>query len=137
MAKIMANIRDFQSNVRKAQRLAKTSVPNEIGTECKSRYCEIFQRALQRAKAIAQKWREHNVKIDGNNSPLKRAIASAKTMLATLHNKTIKVNFDTRGMTKTQILTKALNQSLTDYSEKMDALATKIRIDSYNFCTTS
>ncbi|BEV55443.1 hypothetical protein JARBOU1357_10620 [Staphylococcus aureus] len=86
-----------------------------------------FQRALQRAKAMAQKWREHNVKIDGNNSPLKRAIASAKTMLATLHNKTIKVNFDTRGMTKTQILTKALNQSLTDYSEKMDALATKIR----------
>ncbi|EUN69030.1 terminase, partial [Staphylococcus aureus] len=126
MAKIMANIRDFQSNVRKAQRLAKTSVPNEIETDVKADISR-FQRALQRAKAMAQKWREHNVKIDGNNSPLKRAIASAKTMLATLHNKTIKVNFDTRGMTKTQILTKALNQSLTDYSEKMDALATKIR----------
>lgn len=126
MAKIMANIRDFQSNVRKAQRLAKTSVPNEIETDVKADISR-FQRALQRAKAMAQKWREHNVKIDGNNSPLKRAIASAKTMLATLHNKTIKVNFDTRGMTKTQILTMALNQSLTDYSEKMDALATKIR----------
>ncbi len=126
MAKIMANIRDFQSNVRKAQRLAKTSVPNEIETDVKADISR-FQRALQRAKAMAQKWREHNIKIDGNNSPLKRAIASAKTMLATLHNKTIKVNFDTRGMTKTQILTKALNQSLTDYSEKMDALATKIR----------
>lgn len=126
MAKIMANIRDFQSNVRKAQRLAKTAVPNEIETDVKADISR-FQRALQRAKAMAQKWREHNVKIDGNNSPLKRAIASAKTMLATLHNKTIKVNFDTRGMTKTQILTKALNQSLTDYSEKMDALATKIR----------
>ncbi|MCD0800182.1 terminase, partial [Staphylococcus aureus] len=126
MAKIMANIRDFQSNVRKAQRLAKTSVPNEIETDVKADISR-FQRALQRAKAMAQKWREHNVKIDGNNSPLKRAIASAKTMLATLHNKTIKVNFDTRGMIKTQILTKALNQSLTDYSEKMDALATKIR----------
>lgn len=126
MAKIMANIRDFQSNVRKAQRLAKTAVPNEIETDVKADISR-FQRALQRAKAMAQKWREHNVKIDGNNSPLKRAIASAKTMLATLHNKTIKVNFDTRGMAKTQILTKALNQSLTDYSEKMDALATKIR----------
>ncbi|MDG5422501.1 terminase [Staphylococcus aureus] len=126
MAKIMANIRDFQSNVRKAQRLAKTAVPNEIETDVKADISR-FQRALQRAKAMAQKWREHNVKIDGNNSPLKRAIASAKTMLATLHNKTIKVNFDTRGMTKTQILTKALNQSLTDYSEEMDALATKIR----------
>lgn len=126
MAKIMANIRDFQNNVRKAQRLAKTAVPNEIETDVKADISR-FQRALQRAKAMAQKWREHNVKIDGNNSPLKRAITSARTMLATLHTKTVKVNFDTRGMTKAQILTKALNQSLTEYGQKMDALATKIR----------
>ncbi|HDE7505091.1 TPA: terminase [Staphylococcus aureus] len=126
MAKIMANIRDFQNNVRKAQRLAKTAVPNEIETEVKADISR-FQRALQRAKAMAQKWREHNVKIDGNNSPLKRAITSARTMLATLHTKTVKVNFDTRGMTKAQILTKALNKSLTEYGEKMDALASKIR----------
>ncbi|HEI8330420.1 TPA: terminase [Staphylococcus aureus] len=126
MAKIMANIRDFQNNVRKAQRLAKTAVPNEIETDVKADISR-FQRALQRAKAMAQKWREHNVKIDGNNSPLKRAITSARTMLATLHTKTVKVNFDTRGMTKSQILTKALNKSLTEYGEKMDALASKIR----------
>ncbi|PAH80226.1 terminase, partial [Staphylococcus aureus] len=126
MAKIMANIRDFQNNVRKAQRLAKTAVPNEIETDVKADISR-FQRALQRAKAMAQKWREHNVKIDGNNSPLKRAIISARTMLATLHTKTVKVNFDTRGMTKAQILTKALNKSLTEYGEKMDALASKIR----------
>ncbi|HFN9170568.1 TPA: terminase, partial [Staphylococcus aureus] len=43
------------------------------------------------------------------------------------HTKTVKVNFDTRGMTKAQILTKALNKSLTEYGEKMDALASKIR----------
>lgn len=122
----MANIRDFQNNVRKAQRLAKTAVPNEIETDVKADISR-FQRALQRAKAMAQKWREHNVKIDGNNSPLKRAITSARTMLATLHTKTVKVNFDTRGMTKAQILTKALNKSLTEYGEKMDALASKIR----------
>lgn len=126
MAKIMANIRDFQNNVRKAQRLAKTAVPNEIETDVKADISR-FQRALQRAKAMAQKWREHNVKIDGNNSPLKRAITSARTMLATLHTKTVKVNFDTRGMTKAQILTKTLNKSLTEYGEKMDALASKIR----------
>lgn len=126
MSKIMANIRDFQNNVRKAQRLAKTAVPNEIETDVKADISR-FQRALQRAKAMAQKWREHNVKIDGNNSPLKRAITSARTMLATLHTKTVKVNFDTRGMTKAQILTKALNKSLTEYGEKMDALASKIR----------
>ncbi|HDG4211039.1 TPA: terminase [Staphylococcus aureus] len=126
MAKIMANIRDFQNNVRKAQRLAKTAVPNEIETDVKADISR-FQRALQRSKAMAQKWREHNVKIDGNNSPLKRAITSARTMLATLHTKTVKVNFDTRGMTKAQILTKALNKSLTEYGEKMDALASEIR----------
>ena len=32
-------------------------------------------------------------------------------MLATLHDKTVKVNFDTRGMTRAQVLTRALSQS--------------------------
>ncbi|MBJ6203665.1 terminase [Staphylococcus aureus] len=126
MAKIMANIRDFQNNVRKAQRLAKTAVPNEIETDVKADISK-FQRALQRAKAMAQKWREHTVKIDGDNSRLKHSVVGAKAMLATLFDKTVKVEFNTKGMTRAQILTKALNQSLTDYSEKMDALATKIR----------
>lgn len=126
MAKIMANIRDFQSNVRKAQRLAKTTVPNEIETDVKADISR-FQRALQRAKAMAQKWREHTVKIDGDNSRLKHSVIGAKAMLSTLFDKTVKVKFDTKGMTRAQILTKAMNQSLTEYGEKMDALATKIR----------
>ncbi|PNY85073.1 phage tail protein [Staphylococcus agnetis] len=126
MARIMANLRDFQSNVRKAQRLAKTAIPNEIETDVKADISK-FQRALQRAKAMALKWREHTVKIDGDNSRLKRSVMGAKAMLATLFDKTVKVNFDTRGMTRAQILTRALNQSLTDYGDKMDALATKIR----------
>lgn len=54
MAKIMANIRDFQSNVRKAQSLAKTSIPDEIETDVKANINQ-FQRNLQRAKAMAQK----------------------------------------------------------------------------------
>lgn len=62
MAKIMANIRDFQNNVRKAQRLAKTSVPNNIETDVKADISK-FQRAMQRAKAMAQKWRGHDVKL--------------------------------------------------------------------------
>ncbi|EGQ0541901.1 terminase [Staphylococcus aureus] len=126
MAKIMANIRDFQNNVRKAQRLAKTAVPNEIETDVKADISR-FQRALQRAKAMAQKWREHTVKIDGDNSRLKHSVIGAKAMLSTLFDKTVKVKFDTKGMTRAQILTKAMNQSLTEYGEKMDALATKIR----------
>ncbi|HFG0304189.1 TPA: terminase, partial [Staphylococcus aureus] len=126
MAKIMANIRDFQNNVRKAQRLAKTAVPNEIETDVKADISR-FQRSLQRAKAMAQKWREHTVKIDGDNSRLKHSVVGAKAMLATLFDKTVKVEFNTKGMTRAQILTKALNQSLTEYGKKMDVLATKIR----------
>ncbi|PTF19889.1 terminase [Staphylococcus devriesei] len=154
MAKIMANIRDFQSNVRKAQSLAKTSIPDEIETDVKANISQ-FQRNLQRAKAMAQRWREHKVDIDGDTNPIKRAISfakaelqrirdkrvdikgdndnlkrsviSAKAMLALLHDKTVHVNFDTRGMTRAQVLTKALGNSLDEYGNKMDALATKIR----------
>lgn len=126
MVKIMANIRNFQANVRKAQSMAKTSIPNEIETDVKADISK-FHRALQRAKAMALKWREHTVKIDGNNAPLRHSINGARAMLATLFDKTVKVKFDTRGMTRAQILTRALNQSLTDYGDKMDALASKIR----------
>lgn len=126
MVKIMAVMRDFESNIRKAQRMAKTAIPDEIETDVKANISR-FQRDLQRAKAMAQKWREHTVKIDGDNSRLKRSVMGAKAMLSTLFDKTVKVNFDTRGMTRAQILTRALNQSLTDYGDKMDALATKIR----------
>lgn len=154
MVRIMANIRDFQNNVRKAQTLAKTSIPDEIETDVKANISK-FQRNLQRAKAMAQRWREHKVEIDGDTNPIKRAISfakaelqrlrdkqvdikgdndnlkraviSAKAMLAMLHDKTVHVDFDTRGMTKAQVLTRALGNSLDEYGDKMDALATKIR----------
>lgn len=81
MAKIMANIRDFQNNVRKAQRLAKTSVPNNIETDVKADISK-FQRAMQRAKAMAQKWRGHDVKLfmktEEYKANLKRAKAQAE-----------------------------------------------------------
>ncbi|AKS69755.1 terminase [Staphylococcus schleiferi] len=154
VARIMAEIQDFQRKVSKAQRLAKTSVPDEIQTEINANISK-FQRNLQRAKAMAQKWREHRVdidgdsspikrvitfvkaklnelrekrvKIDGNNNSLKRAVTQSKLMLATLFDKTVKVNFKTDGLSRAQILTRALGASLEDYGNKMDALATKIR----------
>lgn len=154
MARISAIITDFQRNIRKAQRMAKTEIPDEIETQVDANISK-FKRALNTAKAMAQRWRGHTVEIDGNNNPIKRAIAvvkeklqqlrdkevdikgnnnplkrsvlGAKAMLATLHDKTVKVNFDTRGMTRAQVLTRALGQSLDEYGDKMDALATKIR----------
>lgn len=154
MVKIMANIRDFQNNVRKAQSLAKTSIPDEVETDVRANINQ-FQRNLQRAKAMAQRWREHKVDIDGDTNPIKRAISFAKAelqrirdkrvdikgnndnlkrsvigaraMLAMLHDKVVHVKFETKGMTRTQVLTRALNDSLKEYGDKMDALATKIR----------
>lgn len=77
MAKIMANIRDFQNNVRKAQRLAKTSVPNNIETDVKADISN-FQRAMQRAKAMAQKWRGHDVKLFMKTEEYKANLERAK-----------------------------------------------------------
>ena len=49
MAKIFANIKNFERNVHKAQRLAQTSVPNEINTNVDANINK-FQRALQKQK---------------------------------------------------------------------------------------
>lgn len=134
--------------------MAKTDIPDEIETEVDANISK-FKRNLNRAKAMAQRWREHKVDIDGNSSPLrrvisfakselkrirdkqvdikgdnsslKRAITSAKLSLATLHDKVVHVKFDTRGMTRAQVLTRALSDSLDEYGDKMDRLATKIR----------
>ncbi|MCS4487189.1 phage tail protein [Staphylococcus americanisciuri] len=125
-ARINAIIKNFERNVRKAQRLAKTAVPNEIETEIKANTTK-FQRALTRAKAMAQKWREHTVKIDGDVKGVNRAVRVAKLKLATLFDKTVKVKFKTDGLTRTQVLTKALGNSLDDFGNRMDHLATRIR----------
>lgn len=154
VAKISAIINNFQRNIRKAQRMAKTDIPDEIETEVNANISK-FKRNLNRAKAMAQRWREHKVDIDGNSSPLRRAISFAKSelkrirdkkvdikgdndnlkrsvlgaklSLATLHDKVVHVKFDTRGMTRAQVLTRALNDSLDEYGDKMDRLATRIR----------
>lgn len=154
VAKISAIINNFQRNIRKAQRMAKTDIPDEIKTEVDANISK-FKRNLQRAKAMAQRWREHKVDIDGNSSPLrrvisfakselkrikdkkvdikgdndnlKRSVLGAKLSLATLHDKVVHVKFDTRGMTRAQVLTRALSDSLDEYGDKMDRLATRIR----------
>lgn len=126
MAKIFANIKNFERNVHKAQRLAQTSVPNEINTNVDANINK-FQRALQKAKALAQKWREHEVKIDGNSSPLTRAIAKAKASLATLRKHTVKIDVDTTGTSKIQRAFRAIETQVNDFQNKVDRLASDIR----------
>lgn len=73
MAKIMANINNFQRNVKKAQALAKTSIPDEIETDITANTSK-FQRGLMRAKAMAQRFRKHTVDIDADTSKFRRAM---------------------------------------------------------------
>lgn len=73
MAKIMANINNFQRNVKKAQALAKTSIPDEIETDITANTSK-FQRGLMRAKAMAQRFRRHEVDIDADTSKFRRAM---------------------------------------------------------------
>lgn len=54
MARISAIITDFQRNIRKAQRMAKTEIPDEIETQVDANISK-FKRALTKAKAMAQK----------------------------------------------------------------------------------
>ena len=60
MARISAIITDFQRNIRKAQRMAKTEIPDEIETQVDANISK-FKRALNTAKAMAQRWREHTI----------------------------------------------------------------------------
>lgn len=129
-ARINAIIKGFERGVRKAQRLAKTSVPNEIETEIKANTTK-FQRALTRAKAMAQKWREHKVEIDADASPVKRAILTTKALLRTIRKHTIKIDAD---VNKFDVLKAKMirtwhdgGRALGDFSDKMDHLAGRIR----------
>ena len=126
MAKIMASLSNFERNIRKAQRLAKTAVPDEINTDVDANISK-FQRALQKAKALAQKWREHKVDIDGNSNPLTRAIAKAKASLATLRKHTVKIDVDTSATSKMQRAFRAIETQINDFQNKVDRFASDIR----------
>ncbi|MGX5789880.1 phage tail protein [Staphylococcus equorum] len=67
VARIMANIKNFERNINKAQRLAKSSIPREVTTDVDAKIGK-FQRALMKAKAMAQKFRHHTVKVDVDTS---------------------------------------------------------------------
>lgn len=129
-ARINAIIKGFERGVRKAQRLAKTSVPNEIETDVKANITK-FQRALTRAKAMAKKWREHEVKIDGDPSPIKRAIVFTKALLRSIRKHTVKIDADVSRLDlfKRKMIKTWHNggRALGDFSDKMDHLAGRIR----------
>lgn len=154
VARVSAIINNFQRNIRKAQQMAKTSIPDEIETEVTANISR-FQRALNRAKAMAQRWREHKVEIDANATPIQRVIATIKGKLNAIRDKkvdidgdasslnrvvaatkarlamwrkhTVKLDIDTSGMTKMQSAMAIAKRSLDEYQNKMDSIASNIR----------
>ncbi|HHA7104441.1 TPA: terminase [Staphylococcus aureus] len=154
LARITAIISDFKRNMRTAQRMAKTDIPDEIKTEVTANIRD-YQRELTRAKSMAQRWREHKVnidadaskvkqvisfvkaelsnirrkkvEIDGDASGLKRNVATSKAMLAGWRKHTVKLDFDTTGMTKMQVALTASKRALDQYQSTMDGIASNIR----------
>lgn len=71
VARIMANIKNFERNINKAQRLAKSSIPREVTTDVDAKIGK-FQRAIMKAKAMAQKFKHHTVKVDVDTSAMSK-----------------------------------------------------------------
>ncbi|NFY59693.1 terminase [Staphylococcus aureus] len=154
LARVTAIISDFKRNIRTAQRMAKTDIPDEIKTEVTANIRD-YQRELTRAKSMAQRWREHKVnidadaskvkqvisfvkaelsnirrkkvEIDGDASGLKRNVATSKAMLAGWRKHTVKLDFDTTEMTKMQVALTAGKRALDQYQSTMDGIASNIR----------
>lgn len=94
MAKIMANINNFQRNVKKAQALAKTSIPDEIETDITANTSK-FQRGLMRAKAMAQKWRSHDVEFKADTSQLMTKYGATRLSVEKWKEHTVNINANT------------------------------------------
>ncbi|CAC8517279.1 putative phage tail protein [Staphylococcus aureus] len=90
LARITAIISDFKRNMRTAQRMAKTDIPDEIKTEVTANIRD-YQRELTRAKSMAQRWREHKVNIDADASKVKQVISFVKVELSNIRRKKLKL----------------------------------------------
>lgn len=94
VARISAIISNFERNVRKAQRLAKTSIPDEIETDITANTSK-FQRGLMRAKAMAQKWRSHDVEFKADTSRLMTKYGATRLSVEKWKEHTVNINADT------------------------------------------
>ncbi|CAC9083631.1 phage tape measure protein [Staphylococcus aureus] len=80
LARVTAIISDFKRNMRTAQRMAKTGIPDEIKTEVTANIRD-YQRELTRAKSMAQRWRGHSVKLFMKTDEYKANLERAKAQV--------------------------------------------------------
>ncbi|UXV49026.1 terminase (plasmid) [Staphylococcus aureus] len=130
VARVNAIINNFERNVRKAQKLAKTAIPTEVEIEITANTNKL-QKALTRAKAMTQKWREHTINIDGDANPVKKAILATKAMLNGIRKHTVNIDLDVNkwDLLKSKMVGTWHNggKALGEFSDKMDHLAGRIR----------
>ncbi|MGV3043347.1 phage tail protein [Staphylococcus rostri] len=118
-ARINAIIKNFERNVRKAQRLAKTSVPNEIETEIKANISKL-QRALTKAKAMAQKWREHTVNLGMETKEYKANLEKAKAQVAKFKQHKVDLKLSDEELIAKYKTTKATVEAWRKHVVKLD-----------------
>lgn len=80
LARVTAIISDFKRNMRTAQRMAKTDIPDEIKTEVTANIRD-YQRELTRAKSMAQRWQGHSVKLFMKTDEYKANLERAKAQV--------------------------------------------------------
>jgi phage-related protein len=157
VAKIYAVIRNFERNIRKAQRLAKTSVPNEINVDVTADLRKL-QKKLTRAKGILTtipprkkididakvKKAQYNIKKVTQNlyrlpknrninvdAHITKALIKLKKVTQSLRimpkKKTIKIDADTTSASKLQRLFRNVETQVNHFKNNVDRLAGDIK----------
>lgn len=157
MAKIMANIKNFERNIKKAQRLAETKMPKEISTDVDANIKKL-QRKLKKANGVLttipnRKSVEVDAAIKKATVNLKRVTTSLhkipphknvnvdaeigkaqfklKALTTSLHKlpnkKTVKVDLKTTALQKAQTAFRAIESEINNFQSKVDRLAGDIR----------
>lgn len=157
VAKIYAVIRNFERNIRKAQRLAKTSVPNEINVDVTADLRKL-QKKLTRAKGILTtipprkeidivakvKKAQYNIKKVTQNlyrlpnnrkvnvdARITKALIKLKKVTQSLRiipkKKTIKIDADTTSTSKLQRVFRNVETQVNHFKNNVDRLAGDIK----------
>ncbi|RIM77910.1 terminase, partial [Staphylococcus xylosus] len=157
VAKIYAVIRNFERNIRKAQRLAKTSVPNEINVDVTADLRKL-QKKLTRAKGILTtipprkeidivakvKKAQYNIKKVTQNlyrlpnnrninvdTRITKALIKFKKITQSLRimpkKKTIKIDADTTSTSKLQRAFRNVETQVNHFKNNVDRLAGDIK----------
>lgn len=155
-AKVYAVIKNFERNIRKAQQLARTSVPNEISVNVTADLRKL-QKKLTRAKGILTtipprkeinvdakvKKAQYNIKrvtqnlyklpsnsninVDANVKKAQIKLKKVNHSLRTLPKKTINIDVDTTATSKMRKVIRSIESQVNHFKNNVDRLAGDIK----------